>query len=341
MLKKKSFHLSFWGVLASVFVALPLFFWFHTSEADYSVDWGVNFSASQAEYLGLDAKETYNAVIEDLGAKRIKIHVNWNATEIQNNVYDFSMLDYQVKEAEKHDVKLILVIGKKTGRWPECHTPEWFLSVPEEEREAEIIQYVRTLAFRYKNSKAVEFWQIENEPFLEFGTCPDWYYENSPERVAKEIAAVREIDSKRKIIVSESGELSDWTTAAELADIVGVTMYRSTWNGIEETFGLNPYTFLTPQFYSAKATYIQQVYGKPVISIELQAEPWTAKPLAESKLEIQAESMNPELFKENIDFARQVGLDSYYFWGVEWWYWMKTKHNQPEIWNLATDVLAE
>jgi hypothetical protein len=341
MLKKKTFHFSFWGVLSSVFVAIPLFFWFHTSEAEYRVNWGVNFSASQAEYLGLDANKTYDAIIKELGAKQIKIHTNWNATEIENNVYDFATLDYQVAGAEKHDVKLILVIGMKTGRWPECHTPEWFLSIPSEEREAEIIQYVRTLTFRYKDSKAVEFWQIENEPFLDFGTCPDWYYEDSQARVAKEIEAVRDIDPSRKIIVSESGELSDWTTAAELADIVGVTMYRSTWNDVEETFGLNPYTFLTPQFYSAKATYIQQVYGKPVISIELQAEPWTAKPLAESKLEIQAQSMNPELFKENVDFARQVGLDSYYFWGVEWWYWMKTKHNQPEIWNQAQILFTE
>lgn len=339
MLKKKSFHLSFLGVLSGVFVAVPLLFWFHTSSAENHVTWGVNFSASQAEYLGLNAKETYDAIIDDLGAKHIKIHTNWNATEIANDVYDFSSLDYQVAKAEEHDVKLILVIGKKTGRWPECHTPKWFEDVSEDERKKEIIQYVRTLTYRYKDSPAVSYWQIENEPFLEFGTCPDWYYEYGTTLVAEEIAAVRDIDPSRKIIVSESGELADWTTAAELADIVGVTMYRSTYNSTEETFGINPYTFLAPQFYSAKAAYIQHTYNKPVISIELQAEPWTALPLKESKLEIQAQSMNPELFRENIDFARQAGLDSYYFWGAEWWYWMKTTHNQPEIWDEAKALL--
>jgi Cellulase (glycosyl hydrolase family 5) len=341
MLKKKSFHFSLLGIISFVFVATPLFLWFHTSDADNHIVWGVNFSESQAEYLGLDPKETYSAIIHDLKAKRIKLHINWNATEVARNVYDFSSLDYQVAEAEKNNVQLILVIGMKTGRWPECHTPEWFAQIREDERKEEIIRYVRTLAYRYKDSPAVEYWQIENEPFLEFGTCPDWYYEYGPDLVADEIAAIRTLDPERKIIVSESGELSDWTTAAELADIVGVTMYRSTYNETEETFGLNPYTFLAPQFYSAKAAYIQHAYNKPVISIELQAEPWTAKPLKESKLEIQAQSMNPKLFKENIVFARQAGLGAYYFWGAEWWYWMKNTHNQPEIWDEAATLFTE
>ncbi len=341
MLKKKSFHFSLLGTLSFVFVAAPLFLWFHTSEADDYTTWGVNFSESQAEYLGLDAKEVYSAIIHDLGVKYIKLHINWNATEVSQNVYDFSSLDYQVQEAEKNDVKLILVVGMKTGRWPECHVPDWFEDVPEAERKDEILRYVRALTYRYKDSEAVEYWQIENEPFLEFGTCPEWYYNYGTSLVTEEIAAVRAIDSSRKIIVSESGELSNWTTAAKHADIVGVTMYRSTWNGAEETFGVNPYTFLAPQFYSAKAAYIQHVYNKPTISIELQAEPWTAKPLKESKLEVQAQSMNVELFKENIEFAKQAGLGAYYFWGAEWWYWMKTKHDQPEIWNAASELLEE
>ncbi len=341
MLKKKSFHFSFLGIISCVFVAAPLLLWFHTSEADNHVTWGVTFSESQAEYLDLDAKETYDALIQELEVEHIKLHVNWNATEIEQNHFDFRNLDYYVEQAEKNDVKLILVIGMKTGRWPECHTPKWFETVPEAERKDEILRYVRTLTYRYKDSRAVEYWQIENEPFLDFGTCPGWYYAYDTELVADEIAAIRAEDPKRNIIVSESGELSDWTKAASVADIVGVTMYRSTWNEAEETFGLNPYTFLSPHFYAAKATYIQHTYNKPVISIELQAEPWTAKPLKESKLDVQAQSMNLELFRENVEFARQAGLGTYYFWGAEWWYWMKTKHNQPEIWDEAAHLFEE
>lgn len=342
MKKKKIVHLSIIGLFTCGVITVGLLVWSHTSRAgDEPIVWGVDFSESQAEYLGLDARETYHSIIHDLGAKHIKIHINWNSLESTPDTFDFTSLDYQVTEAERNDVKLILVVGMKTGRWPECHMPQWLSSLPEHERQNEIIENVSAVVSRYKDSSAVEYWQIENEPFLEFGDCPDWYYEDTKKLLQSEIALVRQLDPKKDIIISESGELSDWTEAAALADVVGVTMYRSTWNGAEKTFGLNPYSFLAPEFYSAKASFIQHAYKKPVISIELQAEPWTARPLVESTLEVQLQSMNPELFQENIEFARQAKLGAYYFWGAEWWYWMKTKHNQPEIWNQATQLFAE
>lgn len=322
------------GVL-SVVLFISLLMWSHESKAEDEMFWGVNFSESQAVYLGLDPQETYSAIINDLGATQIKIHVNWNATEKDQHQFDFRSLDRQVREAEAHDVQLVLVIGMKTGRWPECHTPTWFTDVPAAEREAEIIRYVSTIVGRYKDSDAIRFWQIENEPFLEFGTCPDWYYDQGATLLENEVAAVRALDPTRKIIVSESGELSTWTKAADIADIVGVTMYRSSWDATDKTFGLNPYTFLSPEFYSAKAAVIETYYKKPVISIELQAEPWASKGLAEATLEEKAKSMNVDLFKENIEFAKQAGLGGYYFWGAEWWYYMKTTHNDPAIWNEA------
>lgn len=337
---KKPLKITFCILFTGICLLAPLFLSVNTLQADHETVWGVNFSESQAEYLGLDAREVYSAIIHDLKARHIKVHVNWNATETEREVYDFSSLDWQVAEAEQNRVQLILVIGMKTGRWPECHTPEWLHEVPEAEREAEIIRYVSTIVERYKHSSAVQYWQIENEPFLEFGTCPAWYYEINKDRVRAEIAAVKALDPVREVIVSESGELSDWTDAASMADIVGVTMYRSTWNGSERTFGINPYTFLIPEFYSLRAEFIKRVYNKPVISIELQAEPWTNMPLAESSLEVQALSMNPALFEENIEFARQAKLGTYYFWGAEWWYWMKTTHEDPAIWDSARELFA-
>ncbi len=338
----KSLKITLFIVLLSALIAGSFFVWINSLKAEPGdIVWGVTFSDSQAEYLGLNADETYSAIINDLGAKQIKLHVNWNATEPEAGVLDFKTLDRRVKEAEANDVKLIIVIGMKTGRWPECHTPEWFMDVPTDERQDIVIQYVRTIVGRYHDSKAIEYWQIENEPFLQFGTCPKWYYDQGTTMLEAEVAAVRSLDPARKIIVSESGELSTWTKAAGIADVVGVTMYRSSWDATEKTFGINPYTFLAPEFYSAKSAFIENTYGKPVFSIELQAEPWASRGLADASLAEQDQSMNVELFKENIEFAREAGLDAYYFWGAEWWYWMKVKHNQPEIWNHAQELFTE
>ena len=72
--------------------------------------------------------------------------------------------------------------------------------------------------------------------------------------------------------------------------------------------------------------------------IELQAEPWASKPFFDVPLKEQLKSMNLETFKQNVEYAKETGLGKYYFWGVEWWYWMKTVHNQPEIWNEARNI---
>jgi hypothetical protein len=332
------------GIVGLRLILVSLFLFVITGPTAHAKDrptWGVTYSPSQAVYLGLDPKQTYQAIIKDLGVKHIKLHINWNAIEPQNNQYNFADLDYYVRHARKNNVELIMVIGMKTGRWPECHTPEWVHTITPENRDDEILAYVQTLVERYQRVKAIAYWQIENEPFLKFGTCPDWYYDLGTTLVTAAVALVKKLDPTREIIVSESGELSDWTQAAQVADIVGITMYRNAWDSGIKTFGPHAYAFRSPRYYQAKADHIEKTYQKPVINIELQAEPWASKPIMEASLAEQALSMNPKFFRESIEFASQAGLSSYYFWGVEWWYWMKTTHNQPTIWNRAKPLFRD
>ena len=42
-----------------------------------------------------------------------------------------------------------------------------------------------------------------------------------------------------------------------------------------------------------------------------------------------------DTINDNIEFAKKTGMKEIYVWGVEWWYWMKEKQNQPEIWSEA------
>jgi len=51
--------------------------------------------------------------------------------------------------------------------------------------------------------------------------------------------------------------------------------------------------------------------------------------------------MNFEQFKENIAYAKTAGFSENYFWGAEWWYWMKEKQNHPEFWNYAKELFIE
>ncbi len=302
-----------------------------------NITWGVDFSQFQAEYLKLDWKATYSSIINDLGVKNIKIYTNWKLVETGKDTYDFDDTDWQIQQAEQNNVSIIYVLGMKTGRWPECHIADWALGLSEKDQQSELLKYITAVVSRYKNSKVITYWQVENEPLFKFGECPSWYYDND-NFLKQEVALVKLLDPTRQIIISDSGENSDWFDAAKIGDIVGTTMYRNTWPKGTDTFNSDSYAFLNPAYYTKKVQTIQKTFNKQVICIELQAEPWASGPLMQSPLSEQLKSMNPQMFEEDVQFAKQTGLNKFYFWGVEWWYWLKTQQNQPQIWNEAKQL---
>ncbi len=293
------------------------------------INWGVNFSQKQAESLGLDWQETYSALISELGAKKIKIATYWDLLEPKKDEYIFEDLDQQVKEAEDSGVEILLAIGMKTPRWPECHIPEWAKPLNKEEQQKEVLELIEKIVSRYQESETINIWQVENEPFFPFGDCP-WVDE---EFLEEEINLVKSLDLKnRQVLISDSGEGSFWFAAAKMGDIVGSTMYKKVWF---RQLGFYIHYPLPPVFYWRKANLIDKLFDKEVICVELQAEPWGPKLIQDISLTEQEKTMNLETFKENIEFAKKTGLDTFYLWGGEWWYWLKEKEQKPEIWQEA------
>ncbi len=326
----RKFLLPFLVVIAIALMVVG-YFLFIVKTPQQDVSWGVDFSQMQAETLGLNWKETYLAMLEDLGVKNIKLHTQWDWVEGKRDEFYFKDIDWQVNQAELHDAGIIYVVGMKTGRWPECHLPMWANGLSKEEQQQEVLAYIKKMVTRYKGSKAIVAWQPENEPLFQFGQCP-WY---DSEFLAKEAALIKSLDPMRPIIISDTGEYSWWGKAASIGDVVGVTMYRSAWIDIFGVFGFYSNYVIPANVYYYKAQLIKMMFGKPVICVELQAEPWLAKAFADASVAEQEKSMNVEKFKANIAFAKRTGLPEVYMWGVEWWYWLKTTQNKPEIWNEA------
>lgn len=296
------------------------------------ITFGINFSQKHSQNLGLDWKENYLALLDDLKVKNIKLLTHWDLLEPEKDSYAFGDLDWQIERAQEKEAILILVTGFKTGRWPECHIPQWAQTLSKETQQKEILELLEKVILRYKDQASLWAWQVENEAFFPFGECP-W---TDIDFLKKEIALVKSLDTK-PIIVSDSGEFSFWTRAARLGDIVGVTLHRRAWF---KELGLYIRYPFTPSYYWRRAEIIRKFFGKKVISVELQAEPWGPKLLYDISVEEQNKTMNLEQFEKNIDFARKTGLDTFYLWGAEWWYWMKIKQNQPEIWQEAKKLFA-
>ncbi len=318
------------GISFILLILIAYFFVGKPKEAD-KVAFGVNFSQKHSAGLGLDWRENYLALLDDLGVKKIKLLTHWDLLEPKRDYFSFDDLAWQINEAEKREVKIILVIGMKTGRWPECHIPDWANELEKKEQQERILKLIQETVLRYSKSKAVNVWQVENEPFFSFGTCP-W---KSKDFLKQEVELVRSLDQTRPILVTDSGEGSLWFEAAKLGDVVGTTMYKKVW--IDQ---LNNYIdyLIPPIFYRRKADLIRRIFNKEVIIVELQAEPWGPKLLYDLPLEEQKKTMNLEQFKYNINFAKETGFNKIYLWGSEWWYWMKTKQEQPEIWIEAKNL---
>lgn len=315
------------AILVGAGLFLIVFSQFQPVNPNRPISWGVTFSDKFSRELGLDPKDNFKSILDDLKAKKIRLIAYWDEIEKEKNIFYFSNLDWQINEAQKRNIEIILAIGIKVPRWPECHIPNWAKKLSEEVREKELRLYLGEIVKRYKNNKAIKIWQVENEPFFPFGECS----KRAKNFVFDETSLVKSLDSSRPILVTDSGELGLWLKAAEAGDIFGTTMYRRVYN---KYFGQFNY-HLPPEFFILKekvTRFLINDYNKKFIVIELAAEPWMAKQIYETSPEEQFRFFDYDFFKDTTEYAKSTGFDEYYLWGAEWWYYLKINEH-PEIWE--------
>ena len=322
-------------VLLGIGIVIAGYFLIGKAPQQNHINWGVTFSQKHATNLGLDWKETYVALLQDLQIKHLRLIAYWDLVEPEPGVYKFEDLDWQVKNARMNNAGVTLVMGMRVPRWPECHVPDWAKGLSKEQQQEKILDLLKAAVLHFRHVPTIKYWQVENEPFFAFGECP-W---SDRSFLKKEIDLVRSLDNlHRPIIETESGEWSPWTLAAQYGDIVGVTMYRKAYFSQFHGYLVYP---LTPVFYWRKAQIIQKFFHREVIPVEVQAEPWGPKLLYDTSVEEQQKTMNPEQFKNTVEFAKRTGFKEFYLWGGEWWYWMKVKQNDSRIWDQAKSLFRD
>lgn len=315
----------FW-VLVVLIIALALLALPRTSQ---KITYGVTFSSLYAQELGLEWRAVYRAMLEELGVKHLRLAAYWPHIEPERDVYNWRDLDFQIAEAKKHDADIILSIGRRLPRWPECHVPYWVGYMEWEEQQMEIEQYLRAVVERYRNEPAIIMWQIENEPFLRV-FAEEQCGEIDAMFLDEQIALVKSLDN-RPILLTDGGNTGTWFEAYRRADVFGTSMYLYFWNETTGAFR----TVLPPAYYRAKTRLMSLFFGeKPVILSELSLEPWFGAPIESVPLVEHLERMNSEKVDEILTYARESGLEQQYLWGVEWWYYMREK-GHPEFWEKA------
>lgn len=300
-----------------------------------NLSYGITFSQKFAEELGPPAggwQENYLAILDDLKVKDLRLIAYWDLVEPEEDKFNFNDLDWQVAEAGKRGAKIILAVGRKAPRWPECHEPVWSRNMKLETRNTKLLNYIMETVTRYRFHDSIVAWQVENEPLFPFGECGI----TPPSLLNQEIKLVKSLSDK-PIILTDSGELGfAWPYLAAKSDIFGTTLYRYINNRF---LGDIRYSLIPASYFRIKAWWAKKVLGKEILISELQAEPWASESLAKVPLERQNKTMNPEIFKEIIEYAERSGFPKAYLWGAEWWYWMKEKQGRPEMWEMAKQLL--
>lgn len=300
------------------------------------VEMGVSFTPSTAEYLGTDWRANYMALLDDLKFRNLRLMSYWNDIEAKPGHYHYEDLDWQVDQAKQRGAKIVLSIGLRQPRWPECHQAPWAIEL-EKTNKAEwrkqLNVFIGKTVDRYKHNPAIKGWHLENEfSNRVFGDCDD----HDRQRLIDELALVKQHDTSHPVSMSAADQLG-FPARGPLGDIYTTSLYRGNYVKYIGYFQYPLPTF----FYSSKAFFIQLFHGKQSYIHELQMEPWGPKPTVQLSVAEQNHYMNDARMRSTVTFALHTGMKRMDFWGAEWWYWRKTHFNDPGPWNVIKDTLKQ
>jgi hypothetical protein len=166
-------------VVLTAFVLVSIMYgiaqWYIHSEAGKPLQMGVSFIPDYAQSLGVNPQQTMDALI-GIGVKQFRLVSYWSDMEPSPGQYDFSQLDWEFQKAEAAHAKVILTLGLRQPRWPECHAPSWAnTAAPLSQWQPQLEQFMQKVVDSVIRTRpALESYQLENEYFLQgFGTCTE------------------------------------------------------------------------------------------------------------------------------------------------------------------------
>jgi hypothetical protein len=310
---------------------------------------GTTFSPLQCYYLGLDYQKAFQEICQ-LGLDRIRLGAYWNEIERSPGQYDFTTLDWLLEEAAKHNIAVALAVGMKVPRWPEFHFPQWVIDrydTGSGDRALDLrspavadlsLKFVDAVAKHCRYSQAVQYWQIENEPFTRLEIAGGRFL--SPQFVKQEVGLIRShLWRSQKVLLTNAihlptpklnEDLPAFQDSLETADAVGFNVYTKVPAG-------NSGRYLEPQsaFWDQLQNWQQEIVrsGREAWIAEAQAEPWEPQQLV-AKNKLDYPSASPRRMKQLVDTLARANYSTVLLWGSEYWYWQKTQGRNLWWWTV-------
>jgi hypothetical protein len=336
-------------------------------------EFGINYSCNQAEYLLLEdpalgpagyvsddrpgraqwCADTLGTILRESGARFVRISVEWSQVEPSEGVYDFTLIDALLAEADRDGAKVLLGLGVKGQRHPEFYIPDWVMDGADL-AQAEVISddpylhdqalaMVRAVVAHVKDAPAIDSWNADNEPYVSSLRGQDWTLSRA--FVEEEANAIHTGDPQgRPVVINHAQHFvfdRRWQVALADADVLAASLYPSRNYDI---FGhqvvvpileIGP---LAPNYaYQARSAHDE---GKQYWITEMQAEPWVDDDIRLVTPANPSPNLPPDKFEQNIDYARRTGADRVYLWGSEWWLYEQVKFGDSTWMDLARAAIA-
>lgn len=307
--------------------------WYMWTERHTPMTFGVSFIPDYASYLGTDPQKSMDALINDVGVRNFRLTSYWNDIEKSPGHYDFTQLDWEFQKAEKSNSRVILTLGLRQPRWPECHAPNWVdTTQPESQWQPQLETFMQRVINRYKTSPALASYQLENEFFLKgFGTCTNF----NRDRLVSEYKLIKQTDSTHPIIVGRSNNALGFPVGEPTPDEFSISVYKRVWDA-SVTHRYLEYPW--PAWYYGFLAGVQKIYtGKDMIIAELQGEAWppNGQTIPAASLAEQNKSLNAHRLEGRFDYAKATGMKQAYLWGGEYWYYRKVVLHDDSLWKVA------
>ena len=329
-------HRAGYLLLGVVLVILAIMYgvsrWYSWETRNQPLTYGVSFIPAYASSLGVDPQQTMDALL-GIGVKQFRLVSYWDEIETAPGQYDFHDLDWQFQKAEAAHAHIILTVGLRQPRWPECHPPSFIdTSQPLDKWQPQLENFMTATINRYKNSPALYKYQLENEYFLHgFGDCKDF----SRSRLVDEYNLVKRLDPQHPIIVGRSNNAQGFPAGQPTPDLFSISVYKRVWDAAV-THRYLEYPF--PAWFYGYIAGVQKIYlGKDMSIAELQAEAWppNGQTITETSLAEQNKSLDAVRLKKRFDFGKATGMKSIDLWGAEYWYYRKEVLHDDSLWRVA------
>lgn len=327
------------------------------------VSYGFSFAPHPYAVAGLDWKKSYIELLDRFNFKWVRIAFYWDQSTDQAGNLNLTDLTFQIEEAQKRNVSVIIAIGAKTPYYPEVYIPNHLtkdLKFGQElgnsaQIKKALLDVESNLIPKIATYSAITYWQVENEPYA--GTRNNWTV--GEDLLSEEIKVIKKNDpSKRPIILTHPGPFvwdHDWQKLLKhlaMGDVLAVNYFPKTRTPDVVTINLLGkdlkliwpdfinipvyiWGSISPDFEKVKNTV--EAHGNKLWIMEMQAEPYLSEfKYARGKIFV----FTPEDILKADLAIRKAGIHYIGFWGANWWL-LSDKNGDSEWINMVEKVVEK